>query len=99
MTVTAAAPAGIQKPPQAARASLLSDAWIMRAGVALLIAWLAISIALPLWALLAKSFQNADGQFVGLANYLRYFSTPALFGSIFNSVWVAVVTTVIVIPL
>jgi iron(III) transport system permease protein len=75
------------------------DAWIMRLGVALLVAWLLLSIALPLWALLSKSFQNADGHFVGLANYIRYFSTPALFRSIFNSIGVAVVTTVIVIPL
>ena len=58
-----------------------------------------MSIALPLWALLSKSFQNANGEFVGLANYVRYFSTPSLFNSIFNSVWVALVTTVIVIPL
>src|ERR687893_1637169 len=75
------------------------EALVMRLGVALLIAWLVLTIALPLWALLSKSFQNADGQFIGLANYLRYFSTPALFGSIFNSVAVAVVSTVIVIPL
>jgi hypothetical protein len=36
---------------------------------------------------------------IGLANYVRYFSTPSLFNSIFNSVWVALVTTIIVIPL
>jgi iron(III) transport system permease protein len=67
--------------------------------VVLLVGWLLITIALPLWALLSKSFQSTDGQFVGLANYVRYFSTPALFNSIFNSVWVAVITTLIVIPL
>src|SRR5687768_773313 len=71
----------------------------MRAGVVLLVAWLVLSIALPLWALLSKSFQNQNGEFIGLANYVRYFSTPSLFNSIFNSVWVAVATTVIVIPL
>ena len=54
---------------------------------------------MPLWALLSKSFQNADGQFIGFANYIRYFSTPALFNSIFNSLWVAVISTSIVIPL
>jgi iron(III) transport system permease protein len=75
------------------------DEWIMRLGVALLVAWLLLSIALPLWALLSKSFQNADGAFVGLANYVRYFSTPSLFSSIFNSIGVAIATTMIVIPL
>lgn len=89
--------------PAPARASIAArtsrDEWIMRAGVALLVAWLVLTIALPLWALLSKSFQNADGAFIGLANYVRYFSTPTLYGSILNSVGVAVITTVIVIPL
>src|SRR5262245_31225499 len=87
--------------PASARSAMRvsRDEWIMRLGVVLLVAWLLLSIALPLWALLSKSFQNADGHFVGLANYIRYFSTPALFRSIFNSVGVAIVTTAIVIPL
>jgi iron(III) transport system permease protein len=85
--------------PARAMARISRDEWLMRLGVALLVGWLVLVIALPLWALLQKSFQNADGQFVGLANYIRYFSTPTLFGSIFNSVGVAVVTTLIVIPL
>jgi iron(III) transport system permease protein len=85
--------------PVAAKLRIPREALVMRLGVALLIAWLVLTIALPLWALLSKSFQNADGQFVGLTNYVRYFSTPALFGSIFNSVAVALVSTVIVIPL
>jgi iron(III) transport system permease protein len=75
------------------------DAAIMRLGVALLVAWLMLTIALPLWALLSKSFQDGDGNFVGLANYVVYFSTPTLFGSIYNSVWVALLSTAIVIPL
>src|SRR5215471_9217216 len=75
------------------------EEWVARAGVLLLIAWLLLTLALPLWALLSKSFQNANGEFIGLANYIRYFSTPTLFGSIFNSVWVAIATTAIVIPL
>jgi iron(III) transport system permease protein len=75
------------------------DAWILRAGVALLVVWLSLTIALPLWALLSKSFQNADGRLVGLANYIRYFSTPTLFGSIYNSLGVALLSTAIVVPL
>jgi iron(III) transport system permease protein len=85
--------------PQFVAPRLDWDALILRAGVVMLVGWLLLTIALPLWALLSKSFQNTDGQFVGLANYVRYFSTPALFNSIFNSVWVAVISTLIVIPL
>jgi|SoiMethySBSTD1v2_1073268.scaffolds.fasta_scaffold151945_1 iron(III) transport system permease protein len=87
-------------PPLSGIAQKVSrEAWVMRIGIILLLAWLLLSIALPLWALLSKSFQNQNGEFVGLANYVRYFSTPSLFNSIFNSVWVAIVTTIIVIPL
>lgn len=75
------------------------DALTTRIGVVLLVLWLLITIALPLWALLSKSFQNIDGQFVGLANFATYFSTPTLFNSIFNSLWVALLATAIVIPL
>jgi iron(III) transport system permease protein len=77
----------------------LREAWVLRLGAGLLVLWLALTIALPLWALLSKSFQNAHGEFIGIANYVRYFSTPTLFGSIFNSLAVAVVATAIVIPL
>src|SRR6478672_10824218 len=94
MSVTA-----IPAPAAASLTRISREAWVARIGVLLLVAWLVLSIALPLWALLSKSFQNANGEFVGLANYIRYFSTPSLFNSIFNSVWVALVTTVLVIPL
>ena len=75
------------------------EIWVARIGVLLLVGWLLLSIAVPLWTLLSKSFQNANGEFIGLANYARYFSTPSLFNSIFNSIWVALATTVLVIPL
>ncbi len=74
------------------------DDIIMRAGIVLFIGFLAVAVALPLWALLSKSFENR-GEFVGLANYIRYFSTPALFASVWNSFYVAMVTTAIVLPL
>jgi iron(III) transport system permease protein len=85
--------------PGTVRRSLSSDDIIMRLGLLLLAGWLIVTVALPLWALLSKSFQNADGEFVGLANYIRYFSTPALFQSVWNSLGVALISTAIVLPL
>jgi iron(III) transport system permease protein len=96
--VSAVATSQPQLRARATAAPLISDTWLMRIGVVLLAAVLVLIIALPLYALLSKSFQNANGQFIGLANYIRYFSTPALFGSIFNSVGVALVTTAVVVP-
>lgn len=78
--------------------ALSRDDIVMRAGILLFIGFLAVAVALPLWALLSKSFQN-NGVFVGLDNYIRYFSTPALFASVWNSFYVAIVTTAIVLPL
>ena len=66
----------------------------MRAGLCLLIGWMLVTLVLPLWSLLSKSFQNQNGEFVGLANYVLYFSTPALFESVWNSLSSSVVTTV-----
>ena len=85
--------------PASAIARVSRDELVIHIGVALLVAWLLLTIALPLWALLSKSFQDADGKFVGFVNFILYFSTPTLFNSIFNSLWVALLATAIVIPL
>ncbi len=81
------------------KARISRDALVIRLGIVALVGFLFVAVALPLWSLLSKSFQNGKGEFIGLANYVQYFSTPTLFHSIFNSLWVAVITTVIVIPL
>ncbi|MDR7520285.1 MAG: putative 2-aminoethylphosphonate ABC transporter permease subunit, partial [Armatimonadota bacterium] len=60
---------------------LAGDEWLARGGLAGLALWLAVTVALPLWALLSRSVLSRQGQFVGLANYADYFSNPALFSS------------------
>src|SRR5215212_9046731 len=67
--------------------------------IALLALVLVVIIALPLWTLLSKSFQDANGGFVGVRNFAIYFSTPTLFASLLNSVAVAALSTAIVVPL
>ncbi len=81
------------------RANLSRDDLMMRAGVVVLAGMLLLIVGLPLWALLAKGFEDRDGNFIGLANYLSYFSTPALFNSALNSFEVAAAVTLIVVPL
>jgi iron(III) transport system permease protein len=56
-------------------------------------------LILPLIALMSKSMQNSDGEFIGLANFAVYLKEPALFSSFFNSLFVAVISTVIVVIL
>jgi len=72
---------------------------LLGAGVTAVAAVLLAIVALPLASLLVKSFQDGDGAFVGLANYARWFATPALVASLWNSVWVSLLATAIVIPL
>jgi iron(III) transport system permease protein len=97
---TVAPPAAAAAPAApAARRRLDRDDLLMRAALVLLIGWMLVTLVLPLWTLLSKSFENQDGQFVGLANYRLYFSTPALFDSVWNSLYISVATTLIVLPL
>ena len=81
------------------RPKIGAEGWIMRAGLAGLGLYLTFTVVLPLYAMLSKSFENKAGGFVGLANYVRYFSEPALSASLWNSLWIAAVSTAITIVL
>ncbi|MBI3453724.1 MAG: putative 2-aminoethylphosphonate ABC transporter permease subunit [Rhodospirillales bacterium] len=91
--------AGASSEPPRVRKVLGRDDWIARVALAAFAVWLIVTVALPLWALLSKSFQNQDGVFIGLANYAAYFSNPALSYSINNSFYVAFLSTAITVPL
>jgi iron(III) transport system permease protein len=81
------------------RSRALSDGFTLGLMTALLLIWLLVTVAAPLATLLVKSVQNNKGDFVGLANYATYFSTPTLVASLWNSLWIATVATAIVVPL
>ncbi len=70
----------------------------MRLFIGVIGLYLVAALAVPLGLMLAKSLQGSQDQFVGLANYVQYFSTPALFRSIGNSLWVSILSTVITVP-
>ncbi len=54
-------------------------------------------LVFPLGALILKSLQNSNGEFVGLFNFYLYLKEPALFQSFFNSLFIAIVSTIIVV--
>ncbi|HET9822550.1 MAG TPA: putative 2-aminoethylphosphonate ABC transporter permease subunit [Burkholderiaceae bacterium] len=56
-------------------------------------------LAAPLAAILQQSFEDAEGRFAGLANFVSYARSPALLQSLWNSVWVSAVVTVVTVPL
>ena len=53
-------------------------------------------IVAPMLTMFAKSVQDVDGDFIGLANFTAYFSSSAMLASIANTVTVGLITTIIV---
>jgi iron(III) transport system permease protein len=81
------------------RPRLSADQALLRWCLAAAGVFLLLSLALPLAWLLVRAFQDADGAFVGLANFVAYVTTPSLAVSAWNSLWTAALTTLIVVPL
>ncbi|MFO1215910.1 MAG: putative 2-aminoethylphosphonate ABC transporter permease subunit [Burkholderiaceae bacterium] len=55
-------------------------------------------LAAPLLAVLQKSVQDSQEQWVGLKNFIEYARTPALLQSLWNSLWVSALVTVLTVP-
>ena len=73
-----------------------------RVGKLMLLAYIVLFflfLVLPLSALIVKSLQNPDGEYIGLHNFYIYLNEPALFQSFFNSLFIAVVSTIITVIL
>lgn len=70
----------------------------MRIGMVLAAAALTVALVMPLGFLLWRSFLDHDGNFVGLANFATYVTTPSLLTSVWNSAWTAALTAGIVVP-
>jgi len=77
------------------RQQMSRDDILMRTLLVVWILWLLATVALPLGALLRKSVEGPNGEFVGLANFAQFFANPALTASIGNSLYIALVSTVI----
>ncbi|MBV7438294.1 putative 2-aminoethylphosphonate ABC transporter permease subunit [Aeromonas sp. sif2416] len=62
-------------------------------GIALLVG----GLLLPLLAMLQKSLQDMDGNWVGLANFRDYFLSPNLSRTIGNTLWLGLLITTLVV--
>jgi iron(III) transport system permease protein len=67
-------------------------------GLALVVLALLAFLAAPLVAILQKAVEDPTGRYVGVANFIAYAKTPALLQSLWNSVWVSAVVTLVTIP-
>jgi len=60
---------------------------------------LLLFLALPLLSILGQALQNPQGGFAGLDNFLAYAQTPALLTSLWHSLWVSALVTLLTVPL
>ncbi|MEO3470843.1 putative 2-aminoethylphosphonate ABC transporter permease subunit [Roseomonas sp. CAU 1739] len=81
------------------RSRVSLDQVVMRGGLWLAVAFLAVFLVLPLATLLMRAFETPQGGFAGLANFSAYATTPALLAAAWNSLWTAALTAAIVVPL
>ena len=91
--------AAIITPSTPLRPTLSRDDRIQGAGLFTLAIALSAAIFLPLYAMFSRSFEDADGNFIGFANYIEYFGTPTLVSSAQHTITIGVITTVIVVTL
>jgi ABC-type spermidine/putrescine transport system permease subunit II len=81
------------------RLKLSRDDLIQGGGLVIMAIFLGLVVLLPLFRMLSKSFEDADRNFVGFANYAEYFGTPSLVTSAVHTLTIGVITTVIVVVL
>jgi iron(III) transport system permease protein len=56
-------------------------------------------LAAPLLAILQQALQDKTGQLIWFDNFIAYAQTPALLESLWNSIWVSGLVTLIAVPL
>jgi iron(III) transport system permease protein len=89
----------LARPPVlASRWVLASEAIAARGGVLLLALSLFVFLTVPLVAILLRSVDGRAGEFVGLANFATYVSSPGFGTSVANTFHFALLTTLITVP-
>ncbi len=86
-------------PDSSPKTIVTGEDWVARGLVLLIALWLLVSVALPLYQILSRSFVDNSGAWVGWANYQRYFGTPRLADSFSHSLYVSIVSTLISVGL
>jgi iron(III) transport system permease protein len=88
-------------PPSTTPVRLRSPASDRIAHAALLVvgAVLSLFLAAPLLAIGLESVLDRSGRFVGIVNFTSYLGSPALLESLWNSVWVSSLVTIVTVPI
>lgn len=67
--------------------------------IIVLVITLTFTILVPLCLLFSKAFFNSNAEFIGIQNFIKYFTTPSLAQSLWNTVWVSLLSTGIAVTL
>lgn len=86
----------IQDKAKSLRGRVSRDNFVLFGLLAGLSTMMVLFILMPLWAMLTKSVQDANGEFVGLANFATYFSSSSLWVSVGNTFTLGVIVTSVV---
>jgi iron(III) transport system permease protein len=86
-------------PDRTVRLRLAGEDLIRYALVAVFAIVLYLFVLYPLLHVIWRSLLGGDGGFVGLANYRRYFGTPAIAASIWNSLFVSLASMGVTVAL
>jgi len=78
---------------------VLAERWVKGVCIALVGVWLFVLVAMPLFTLLSKSLYDKQENFIGLANFIQFFSDPAMFSSLGHSLFVSLTTVGVALPL
>jgi iron(III) transport system permease protein len=85
-------------PARALRLRADPGQWSAAAGLAAVLGLLLVFLAAPLLSILQQALQDADGRFAGVRHFVAYAATPALRDSLLNSLGVAALVTVLIVP-
>lgn len=61
--------------------------WLMRGVLILGTLWLLVAVVLPLFPILSRSFFDGADNWIGLGNYIKYFTTPSLATFLIAFMW------------
>lgn len=92
----------LPRPSSVTRPVKLKQHWVdslAHVFIALIALVLIAFLAAPLLSILLQALQGREGEFVWFDNFIAYAKTPALLGSLWNSVWVSSAVTLVAVPL
>ena len=89
----------IQPVAQKNRLNIGGEEFFLRLCLIALGLFLLFGLLLPVYSLLSKGLQDANGNFVGLQNFANYFSEPRVSVVFWNSMRISVIATLITLTL